>query len=96
MLSSFSYFYTSNQLFKRRCLLDGRLRSGWILSQIAPVCNLICKRGEPVAAAARRKIQHIVDGREQVDAALVYVVGHMRVARVEMPHRPLGIARKYR
>jgi len=55
------------------------LLCAWILSQIASICNLIYKRGEPVAAAARRKIEQILDGLKQVDAAPVDIVRHMRM-----------------
>jgi hypothetical protein len=88
---SLSQRYPGNQLFKRKIPPTRRLAlailstirkiallCGWILSQIASGRNLIYKRGELVAATARRKFES-VGGREQGDAALVEVPLESRV-----------------
>src|SRR6516162_10104294 len=52
--------------------------------------------GIPFAPPAWGEVQQMPDRRKQVDAAFEDVVGHLRVAGVEVTRRPVGVEREHR
>src|SRR6202021_228722 len=48
--------------------------------------------GVPIAAALRRQVQKMPDGREQIDAALVDLRAHPRMRGIKVAHQAISIA----